>query len=278
MATRSSPTKRRTTRSSRSPTLVVTRSELQHPGVKSSAAGYLTPRTTPTSSETAPVIVADAYNCRILELGTSDHPFDRAAGHCTHDPPRYLGVVNGDTPLPNGHIPVSEITAHTSTSSHSGKSRASSTRRRFPTRQTPNSLATATSSGRLQPTRRAGHPQPSYRARALSYCVAAGWGMPDHPSLAAMLPNGMIAVNDDYNDRVVIINPQTHKIVWQYGHPTTRAPPQLSQHTRRLRLHPRDPHRPASTPLPSNTVGDHLRSRQARRESSDGVATHALEH
>lgn len=42
--------------------------------------------------------------------------------------------------------------------------------------------------------------------------------MLDHPSLAAMLPNGTICPNDDYNQRVVIINPKTIKIVWQYGH------------------------------------------------------------
>jgi len=32
------------------------------------------------------------------------------------------------------------------------------------------------------------------------------------------LPNGLIAVNDDYRHRVVIIDPDTSRIVWQYGH------------------------------------------------------------
>jgi hypothetical protein len=32
-----------------------------------------------------------------------------------------------------------------------------------------------------------------------------------------MLPNGKIAVNDDYRDRVVVIDPATKRIVWQYG-------------------------------------------------------------
>jgi hypothetical protein len=32
------------------------------------------------------------------------------------------------------------------------------------------------------------------------------------------LPNGDIAVNDDFKDRVVIVNPRTNTIVWQYGH------------------------------------------------------------
>ena len=31
------------------------------------------------------------------------------------------------------------------------------------------------------------------------------------------MPNGLIATNDDYRDRVVIIDPKTKKIVWQYG-------------------------------------------------------------
>src|SRR5262249_27144330 len=56
------------------------------------------------------VIVADAYNCRVR--GTRGRGVIRwmgRAGHCVHDPPRYLGPVNGDTPLPNGHILVSEI-------------------------------------------------------------------------------------------------------------------------------------------------------------------------
>jgi outer membrane protein assembly factor BamB len=43
-------------------------------------------------------------------------------------------------------------------------------------------------------------------------------GVLDHPSLAAMLPNGKIMVVDDYNDRIVIISPNTQRIVWQYGH------------------------------------------------------------
>jgi hypothetical protein len=40
----------------------------------------------------------------------------------------------------------------------------------------------------------------------------------NHPSLALQLPNGDIAVNDDYRDRVIVIDPHTDRIVWQYGH------------------------------------------------------------
>ena len=50
------------------------------------------------------------------------------------------------------------------------------------------------------------------------YGPASGWGALDHPSLAIMLPNGNIAVNDDKRHRVVIIDPKKKRIVWQYGH------------------------------------------------------------
>ena len=40
----------------------------------------------------------------------------------------------------------------------------------------------------------------------------------NHPSLALPLPNGDILVNDDYNHRVIVIDPLTNRIVWQYGH------------------------------------------------------------
>jgi len=50
------------------------------------------------------------------------------------------------------------------------------------------------------------------------YYVTKGPGRLNHPSLAVELPNGDIVLNDDYNDRVVVIDPKTKKIVWQYGH------------------------------------------------------------
>jgi hypothetical protein len=40
----------------------------------------------------------------------------------------------------------------------------------------------------------------------------------DHPSLALPLPNGDVLLNDDFNDRVIVVDPRTNRIVWQYGH------------------------------------------------------------
>ena len=51
-----------------------------------------------------------------------------------------------------------------------------------------------------------------------AYHPSSGPRMLNHPSLAERLPNGLIAVNDDYRARVVIIDPRKRRIVWQYGH------------------------------------------------------------
>ena len=45
-----------------------------------------------------------------------------------------------------------------------------------------------------------------------------GAGALDQPSLALPLPNGDVLANDDKNDRVIVIDPHTNTIVWQYGH------------------------------------------------------------
>jgi hypothetical protein len=163
--------------------------------------------------------VADAYRCRILFI--RNHRIVRQIGRtdgCVHDPPRTLGAVNGDTPLADGGVLVSEING-------SWIDFFSSTGRLLRSFQAPVSYPS--------------DPQPLPHGRILladyakpgavdilnrrgnvlwRYGPASGWGALDHPSLAIMLPNGDIAVNDDYNDRVVIIDPRKRRIVWQYGH------------------------------------------------------------
>ncbi len=52
----------------------------------------------------------------------------------------------------------------------------------------------------------------------------------NHPSLALPLPNGDVLANDDHNDRVIVVDPRTDRIVWQYGHTgrSSRAPGYLN--------------------------------------------------
>jgi hypothetical protein len=57
------------------------------------------------------------------------------------------------------------------------------------------------------------------RGRVLwRYGPRTGWGELDHPSLAVRVARDLIAVTDDYRDRVVLVSISRHRIVWQYGH------------------------------------------------------------
>ena len=57
------------------------------------------------------VSVADAYNCRVLFISRTHRVVQQygTTGVCRHDPARYLGAVNGATPLADGGTLISEI-------------------------------------------------------------------------------------------------------------------------------------------------------------------------
>ena len=50
------------------------------------------------------------------------------------------------------------------------------------------------------------------------YAPASGPGELDHPSLALRIAPDLIAINDDYRHRVVLVSIRRHRIIWQYGH------------------------------------------------------------
>ncbi|HEY2544339.1 MAG TPA: hypothetical protein VGH92_14960 [Gaiellaceae bacterium] len=190
------------------------------PGVRGSGPDELN---TPDDAYVLPngtLTVADAYNCRVLFIRS--HRIVRqigTTGVCRHDPPTYLGAVNGDTPLPDGGVLVSEIQGSwIDDLSASGHLRwAVQAPVSYPS--DPQMLANGTilladyaSPGAALIIDR--HGKVLWR-----YGPATGFGALDHPSLAMQLPNGDIAINDDFRDRVVIVDPRKNAIVWEYGRP-----------------------------------------------------------
>ena len=163
--------------------------------------------------------VADAYNCRILFV--AHHAIVRqygTSGVCHHDPPASFGAVNGDTPAPGGGVLVSEIPGQwIDAISANGRLRWSVRAPvGYPSDPQPLPgdrvlLADYSSPGHIIVMDRHG-------AVLWRYAPAQGQGELNHPSLAIELPNGDIAANDDYRHRVVVIDPRTDKIIWQYGH------------------------------------------------------------
>jgi hypothetical protein len=191
-----------------------------HVNVKSGRPGYLN---TPDDAYLLPggrVSVADAYNCRVIFISAA-HRIVRqygTTGVCRHAPPRYLGAVNGATPLPDGGTLVSEIAGSwVDDFSASGKLRwsvqAPVTYPSDPQLLGPNRilLADYASPGHAIIMTRTGHV-------LWRYGPASGPGALNHPSLATLIAPGLVAINDDFRQRVVIVSVRTHKIVWQYGH------------------------------------------------------------
>jgi hypothetical protein len=190
-----------------------------HPGVAGSEPGYLHEPDDAYLWGDGTVSVADAQNCRVLLISRAKKVLKRFGdpSRCEHEPPHALGSPNGDTPLRDGNLLVSEVNgSYIDEITRSGKlvwsvqlpiEYPSDPQQLAPDRYL---VADYTSPGGLYEFNRKGK-------ILWSYHPSSGHGMLDHPSLAERLPGGLIAVNDDYRHRMVIIDPKTRKIIWQYG-------------------------------------------------------------
>ena len=191
-----------------------------HPGVTGSEPGYLHEPDDAYLLKDGTVSVADAQNCRVLLISHAKKILQDFGSptSCSHEPPRFLGSPNGDTPLADGNFLISEVNgSYIDEITPSGKlvwtvhlpiAYPSDPQQLGPNRYL---VADYTRPGGIYEFDRAGK-------ILWSYHPSSGSRMLNHPSLAERLPNGLIAANDDYRARVVIIDPRTRRIVWQYGH------------------------------------------------------------
>jgi hypothetical protein len=190
-----------------------------HPGIAGSEVGYLHEPDDAYLWRDGTISVADAQNCRVLLISPQKKILKQFGepARCEHEPPHALGSPNGDTPLPDGNILVSEVNgSYIDEITPAGKlvwsvqlpiEYPSDPQQLGPDRYL---VADYTDPGGIYEFNRAGK-------ILWGYHPSSGRGMLNHPSLAERLPNGLICVNDDYRHRVVIIDPHTRKIVWQYG-------------------------------------------------------------
>lgn len=190
-----------------------------HPGVQGSAAGYMAHPDDAYMLANGSIQLAGIINCRVLWINRAKRIVRQMgrAGNCTHQPPTALSDPNGDTPLPGGGLLITEIGGWVDRLDSHGRlmwSFATPTNYPSDAQLLPGGnvlLASYTSPGRIDIV--------SPRGRILwAYGPPSGPGSLDHPSLAEALPNGLIAVTDDFDHRVVLIDRATKRIVWQYGH------------------------------------------------------------
>jgi outer membrane protein assembly factor BamB len=203
-----------------------------HARVPGSSPGYLNQPDDAYLLGNGDIAVADAKNCRIEILGSDGAPSSQigTTGRCVHSPPESLGYPNGDTPLADGNLLVSEIFgSYIDEITLDGRLVWSV---HLPLRYPSDPQQLGPDTYLVADYARPGGLYEFNREGQIlwSYHPGSGPGMLDHPSLAERLPNGLIAVNDDYRHRVVIINPATSAIVWQYGRTDTpgTGPDQLN--------------------------------------------------
>ena len=169
-------------------------------------------------------LTADIRNCRVLIINPKTNAVTTqwgTPGRCAHKPPGELAYPNGATPLDNGDILVSEITGALITRMTRAGQVVWSVKAphirypsdAFPTPDSKNIIvADFSKPGRVVIF------DPATSNIVWEYFVASGEGSLDHCSIARELPmTGDILVVDDLNDRVIVIDRETKKIIWQYG-------------------------------------------------------------
>jgi outer membrane protein assembly factor BamB len=176
------------------------------------------------------IVVADIENCRVLEISPAKqtvHQWGRT-GVCTPAAPTTFGRPNGDTPLPDGGILITEITGsrvvrlaadgsvvfdiHVPVHYPSDAQLDSAGNVIVADYNNPGAVVKVSPTGKL----------------LWRYGPTTGAGRLDYPSLATPLPDGTISVNDDFRHRLLIVDPATNRIIWQYG--TTDAPGTSANH------------------------------------------------
>jgi hypothetical protein len=196
-----------------------------HPLQAGSAEGYLSGPDDAYILKNNNLTVADDKNCRILFISPAGQVIGQigTTGVCIHNPNVSLGSPNGDTPLADGNVLVSEIrgqwiseytpkghavwTVHLPIYYPSDPQQVGASATSNPDHYLvadyawPGSILQFTRSGKI----------------LSEYHVNSGPGELKDPSLAELLPSGVYMANDDTRDRMVALDPATNALVWQYG-------------------------------------------------------------
>jgi DNA-binding beta-propeller fold protein YncE len=192
-----------------------------HPGVPGSEPGYVHNPDDALMTPSGDLLTADIKNCRVLVIHPPEHrPLRQlgSTGECVHQLGSSYGSPNGAFPMANGDTAITEINGDwldvisaggrpVSDTHPPGFTYPSDTNEVRPglflsaDYTNPGAIETFTGDGALR----------------WRYAPTGALAL-NQPSLALPLPNGDILANDDKNDRVIVIDPHTNQIVWQYGH------------------------------------------------------------
>ncbi len=166
------------------------------------------------------IVASDISNCRIIMIPRGAQAVSRQLGRtgtCEHKPPQTLGSPSGAFPMMNGNYLVSEINGGwVSEMSLSGKvawsvkvptvayitdpNEISKDRYLTVDYSNPGQVVTFDHTGKVQ----------------WRYAPTGEMAM-NKPSQAMPLPNGNYMVCDRGNHRLIIVDPKSKAVLWQYG-------------------------------------------------------------
>jgi DNA-binding beta-propeller fold protein YncE len=190
-----------------------------HSGHESSKKGYLANPDDAIMVKDGRLLIADIKNRRLLFLDPKTRVTTKLGtnGRCFHHPPKSFGSPNGAFPMKDGRYLITEINgdwvdAMSLDGTISWSTHAPSVVYPSDTSEVkPNVYLTVDFSkpGQIVEFNSKGKLLWRYRP--------TGKGALDHTSLGHALPNGDVIATDDRNHRVIVVDPKTNKIVWQYG-------------------------------------------------------------
>jgi DNA-binding beta-propeller fold protein YncE len=193
-----------------------------HFDVPGSSANRLHDPSAALRVSTGQILAADIRNCRVIVVTPPDHHVVHqfgTTGRCVHDPPTSLATPTTAFPTSDGGIVINEESgAWADLISRSGKL----VRSVHPPGLHRTSATSEVSPGVLISVEHT-HPgaveiYTTAGKRLWLYDPRRGAGELADPSLAFVLADGNVLVSDDYDDRVIVIDRHSKKIVWQYGH------------------------------------------------------------
>jgi hypothetical protein len=193
------------------------------PGTPGSAPGYLDNPDDALLLPDGGIFTADIKNCRLVALAPGATApttiFGETTNACYHNPPQRFGSPNGAFPMTDGNYLITEINGDwVDAMTPSGQILWSTHPPGFTYPSDSNEVSPGvyvsvdyTKPGGLETFNQQGQILWQYQPTSAS-------GALNEPSLAMPLPNGDFLLNDDYNHRVIVVDPHTNQIVWQYGH------------------------------------------------------------
>jgi DNA-binding beta-propeller fold protein YncE len=167
------------------------------------------------------LLVPDAGNCRIIQIPARGNTPSRQLGQtgtCVHNPPTTFSDPSGLFPMANGNYVLTEGSGHwVSEMNASGQISWSV--------QVPGVSA-------IYQTVEIGADRYAtvdhvFPGQVLTFdhtgdvkwrYAPTGSQALNKPSLVIALPNGDLMVSDKVNNRLIVVDPRTNTVVWQYGH------------------------------------------------------------